>query len=183
MNIDQIENVNVFSITGTPLGNNCHTTGLHLEFSPESMPSSTIDEVEELFGCCGGGGGVGSSEDNHSNDCSCSDLLMSTSTSSLDLTIYGGGQIGQGCWSSNGKFPSSDFSSSNHQPYPSGSYDLGCISMDTNHHNPYGYNNGSPADSSWDVELTGSSNSQQQRVLSILEPGLDFEGLIDLDNL
>jgi len=55
--------------------------------------------------------------------------------------------------------------------------------MDTNHHNPYGYNNGSPTDSSWDVELTGSSNSQQQRVLSILEPGLDFEGLIDLDNL
>jgi hypothetical protein len=39
--------------------------------------------------------------------------------------------------------------------------------------------------SHWESELVMASSSanNNHRVLSILEPGLDFEGLIDLDNL
>jgi hypothetical protein len=161
---------------------------VHLEFSPaSSIPSSsTMDDVEELFGhngCC--------TEDN-SNDCtSCSDLLMTSNcSSSLDLTIYASGQQHhQGTSGTNwmSKF-AADYPS-HHQHFSYSDILLlqhqqqlaqqqqqqqqqvittsSGLNLNNHHHHPQ-----------WD-ELAGNN----QRVLSILEPGLDFEGLIDLDNL
>ena len=144
-------------------------SGGNLEFSPASMPSSSIDD--ELFGCS-----------ENSNDCSCSDLL----TSSLDLTIYG--QVEQSDWS---KF---DYQTQY-------SFTGGEIVMDqsqqpaqtTSDHRQQQQQQQQPqpvqtidtasdgsffANNTWE-ELT----STQPSVLSILEPSLDFEGLIDLDHL
>lgn len=143
-----------------------------VEFSPVSMPASTIDDVEELFGCC--------AEEN-SNDCSCSDLLMTGSSASIDLTIYG--QVGQSAdWAKYVDYSTTTETTTATQ-YSYSDLILGLhqqqsqptmISMvDSNAH--YFNPSGQPH---WETELGAN-----HRVLSILEPGLDFEGLIDLDNL
>ena len=156
-----------------------------VEFSPVSMPSSTdIDDVEELFGCCG---------EENSNDCSCSDLLMTEGNTSLDLTIYG--QVSQqqvqqqtsaDCWIKYVDFPAETNPSDIDEPYCYSDLILG-LNL---HQQQLMVDNGSSAlhlfnsssTSHWmESELAAGANSH--RVLSILEPGLDFEGLIDLDNL
>jgi len=164
---------------------------VHLEFSPaSSIPSSsTMDDVEELFGhngCC--------TEEN-SNDCTCSDLLMTSHcSSSLDLTIYAAGHQHQHQGTSSGtnnwiskfavdypshhqRFSYSDILFLQHQQQLAQQQQQQQQvittssglnhSLNNNHHHPH---------PQWD-------DSNNQRVLSILEPGLDFEGLIDLDNL
>ncbi len=160
-------------------GGGNHTSGLNgggVEFSPVSMPASTIDEVEELFGCC--------AEEN-SNDCSCSDLLMTgTSSASLDLTIYGQVTQPQSTdWVKYVDYPSGDAIAATVESYSYSDLILGLnqqqqqqlqpMIVDNNVH----YFNPSPS-VHWESDLGAS-----HRVLSILEPGLDFEGLIDLDNL
>ena len=162
---------------------------IHLEFSPaSSIPStsssSTMDDVEELFGpngCC--------TEEN-SNDCTCSDLLMASNcsqSSSLDLTIYSGQYhhqtgIGNGGLQSNwiSKFAADYPAHHQHFSYS----DILLLQhqqqlqqqqqqQSANHLNHHHHHHHSMPPQ-WD---------ENQRVLSILEPGLDFEGLIDLDNL
>ncbi|XP_057368214.1 forkhead box protein A2-like [Daphnia carinata] len=169
--------------TADPTGTFCNTNSTAsisggIEFSPVSMPASTdIDDVEELFGCC--------AEEN-SNDCSCSDLLMTDANTSLDLTIYG--QVSQqsqqsaDCWIKYVDYPSTTETALSAEPYSYSDLILGLnlhqqqsLMMDSNvqYFNP-------SLSGHWDNEL---GNANNHRVLSILEPGLDFEGLIDLDNL
>lgn len=183
-------------------------SGGAVEFSPASMPSSTMEDVEELFGCC--------TEEN-GDDCSCSDLLMTTAANaaaaSLDLTIYGqvttAHQPGQdppaGVIADWGKFvdytsPSVSASvasynygdlicienghqSAQHQPGTAHSMiSLDVAACEGAH---YGYS-GTGGHSSGNGNVTvcwDELGTNNYRVLSILEPGLDFEGLIDLDNL
>ena len=137
-----------------------------VEFSPVSMPASAIDEVEELFGCC--------AEEN-SNDCSsCSDLLMTatnSSSASLDLTIYGQHQP-QSDWVKYVDYQSAE--SFSYSDLILGLNQQQQMILDNNVH----YFNPNPS-VHWESEMGVASH----RVLSILEPGLDFEGLIDLDNL
>ena len=145
----------------------CSAVTLPLEFSPASMPSSTLD-AEELFGCAA----------EHSNECSCSDLL----TSSLDLTIYD--QVDHTDWS---KF---EYSANQHQQHQqqqqqqSFVYDIvldhhtQAIMIDEPIHDAAEESYYS-ACANW----MSSDDLGSNRVLSILEPGLDFEGLIDLDHL
>ena len=158
------------------------------DLSPASMPSSSsLFEGDDLFaaGCCS----------ENSNDCSCSDLLTG---SSLDLTIYG--QVEQSDWSKFDQYqPSDDHCSfggdivmqlqqqqqqqqqqetaegmvvgeEQQQQQETQTQEDVIMTAET-------ISDGSFfANSAWE-ELTRS----QQSVLSILEPGLDFEGLIDLD--
>lgn len=134
-----------------------------VEFSPASMPSSTIDEVDELFGCC--------TEDN-SNDC-CSDLLIDNN-SIVDLTIYS--QV-------NDPSTSNDWSKyvdyNSHQSASIEQFNYGDLMSSSVtpmvNLNSFYINNDGQTNGQWD--------ETSHRVLSILEPGLDFEGLIDLDNL
>lgn len=107
---------------------------------------------------------------------------MTTSSSSLDLTVYGG-QITQqttDCWPGSEKFATNGDYNEVGQQFPL-AYDLGIATLDvgavelssSQHHQQYANYHSTTV---WD-------SGQQQKVLSILEPGLDFEGLIDLDNL
>ena len=170
-------------------------SGSGMEFSPVSMPASTIDDVEEFFGgCCG-------AEDN-SNDCSsCSDLLMTTSTNhTIDLTIYGQISHSQSqqssatdCWTKYVDYPSTDDPSGE----DSGTFSYSDLILGLQHHQQQhqqqhqtvhggldhqgGAFFNSPSNTGqWESEVLGANH---HRVLSILEPGLDFEGLIDLDNM
>lgn len=186
--------------TVTYCNNNNNTSGGGgvggVEFSPASMPASTdIDDVEELFGCC--------AEEN-GGDCSCSDLLMTHDAhASLDLTIYGQvshqQQHGQSSSSADGwikyvDFPASDTTPVD-EPYSYSDLILGLnlhqqqqqsLMADSSSNNQHLLFNASVSQC-WESELvmasSSSSASNSHRVLSILEPGLDFEGLIDLDNL
>lgn len=166
-----------------------------VEFSPVSMPASTdIDDVDELFGCC--------AEENGSDDCSCSDLLMTDANASLDLTIYGQqGQQGQQSsadgWIKYVDFPASETSVD--EPYSYSDLILGLNLHQQQQQqslmadNITNINSGvqchlfNTSVSHWESELvmasSSSASNNNHRVLSILEPGLDFEGLIDLDNL
>lgn len=173
---DQLSSTNDPTVTYCSDGH-CPSTngGLQsggVEFSPVSMPASTIDDVEELFGCC--------AEEN-SNDCSCSDLLMTgNSSASIDLTIYG--QVAQSTdWTKFVDYPTG-VTTANSETYTYSDLILGLHqqqpqqqSMMVDHQQTAQYFNPS---GHWENELGAN-----HRVLSILEPGLDFEGLIDLDNL
>ena len=162
-------------LTTTMTPGNADGGGGHLEFSPASMPSSCIDD--ELFGCS-----------ENSNDYSCSDLL----TSSLDLTIYG--QVAQSDWAKFAEFPAQlnftncDVVSGDQQAAaataetpPSTTTTL--ESEQTELNEELIMIDGSVADDSQFFITNQWDDLSNQRVLSILEPGLDFEGLIDLDHL
>lgn len=142
------DSINVPSGDGTI--NYCQSSVMNVnsEFSPASMPSSTIDEVEELFGCC--------TEDN-SND-------LIDNHSIVDLTIYSTNND----WSKyfNNAQPSNNIEQFNYNDV------MNPISHMNNLNNFYNDQNNQQC---WE--------ETSHRVLSILEPGLDFEGLIDLDNL
>lgn len=169
--------------TTTTEANSSSSVGV--EFSPVSMPASNdIDDVEELFGCC-----------DNSNDCS--DLLMTDGNTSLDLTIYGQVPLQQtsDCWIKYVDLPGSDVgseqtTSSGDEPYSYSDLILGLnlhqqqqsLMVDSSSSvHPFFNSTSSASVSHWESELVAGANSH--RVLSILEPGLDFEGLIDLDNL
>lgn len=114
-----------------------------VEFSPASMPSSTIDEVEELFGCC--------AEDN-SND-------LIDNNAIFDLTMYSA---------------NNDLSKYLNNPPPVEQFNY-VANMSQSTANLSNFYNDQTHHHQWE--------ETSHRVLSILEPGLDFEGLIDLDNL
>ena len=138
----------------------CNTAPL--EFSPVSMPSSTLD-AEELFGC----------PEEHSNECSCSDLL----TSSLDLTGYDQ----EADWSKF-EYPQQQ-QQQQHQQQPQQQQQQQQFTYDSvlDPQEPIIIDEPlNAAESYYNANWDDLSNN---RVLSILEPGLDFEGLIDLDNL
>jgi hypothetical protein len=156
-----------------------------IEFSPVSMPASNeIDDVEELFGCC---------PEENSNDCSCSDLLMTDGNTSLDLTIYGQvsqqpAQTSADCWIKYVDFPATGSETNADEPYSYSDLILGLnlqqqqqsLMVDNNSVHHFFNSSSSLSTCHWESELI---NANSHRVLSILEPGLDFEGLIDLDNL
>ena len=146
-----------------------------LEFSPASMPSSNLDE--EIFACS-----------ENSDDCSCSDLL----TSSLDLTIYGHiDQVDQAGWDRFDYPEAGDPQQQQHFTFTDdtivGQQQLQQQQQQQQHQQhpqsmimEIALN---PADESYYSSHASWDDLSTNRVLSILEPGLDFEGLIDLDNL